>query len=190
MVLQPSDFIALGALIFSALSLLTAYASYRHSVKTRCDVVQSQRPNVEGVIHPVQAQAGWYLLNLTLRSRDNLGYAADSLTVRRPMGAKLLNDADAMEDDGVGSRKLRCPLPQGQARRAVTVYLQVNPAGTTRGVMSPGDKSYANVYLKLPRTSARGFWLRAVLTIHSREAVQRALRIPIKVRAKGGLSTS
>jgi hypothetical protein len=189
----------LAAFAGAILGAIGTWLGYRVAARAQAEAARSRRPTVVPTIAAVEAQPGWYYLSLSLRSRDNLGYRAEELRMKRPRRARLLNMRNGRRQDGAGGLGYANPLPVEKSARSVPARVEVRPAGTPRptGSFSPfilGDTHYEEFLVWLPpslceRLASMSWmrWrrysvsLRMAFIVRSREAVSTQTVIAVKI---------
>ncbi|PZQ18932.1 MAG: hypothetical protein DI565_00560 [Ancylobacter novellus] len=181
LVTTAADLVAPLALLVSLLSLFIAARSYR--VARAAHRLSVSRGKPEALPHIYSAgRRGWFVLALSIRSRDQRTYSAERIAIDRPRGARLLPHAYSMfEGQAGGDGSLKEEIREDSGSKSVAMHVEVSHSG------SPSTCFFVLFVPSSRRAlSSLAFWrsdssmrLKMRVTLRSSDASEADITVPV-----------
>lgn len=172
---------AVAGVIAAGAAILGVYLALRQTKRPK--------PNVWCALVAVKGQPGWYLARLNAENLASTGLRAETLKVRSPPGAKVLDETSGYTRDGAGGWDLRNPIPGDQASRSIRLKMVLLRWGEEepntpyrRRTYGTSDGHFEPFLLYVP-TSSRRRTVSMRVIFRWRDSAAKTIRIPIKVTA-------
>lgn len=141
-----AEIVSTGAALAAAGSLFLHWMRWQEDRRAKALVVKMK------ITGPLEGAPAWHSLQITMRSRSNLGYSGESLRVLWPPSGRVVTGESMFTQDGLGSYTV-VNVPEKPKRR-VEPALSVSHSGKQRSpqswggyVSGSGDEDSTVVYV-------------------------------------------